>query len=141
VGREGSSLARFDRVAGRLQARARDAPVASALAVLDSVRFPESTQWNVVYEPAARRVHFRTRRHESLKTVSLDAFAPGCDQPVMVLDLASDEAGDVSGRFVPYTEKANGALVEATLAPFLRKLPPGAARRAAELPATTACER
>lgn len=134
-----SSIGRFARVARQLRAPAGGAPVAGALAILDSVRFADFTKWNVVYEPAARRVHFRTRSHPSLKTVALDRFPPGCEAPVQVLDLASDAAGDVTGRFVPYREEANRALVEATLAPFRAKLPPSVARRVAEHPGTLTC--
>jgi choloylglycine hydrolase len=138
-----SSLGRFVRIADALRAPGARAPgaapVAGALGLLDAVRFPDSTQWNVVYEPAARRAHFRTRSHPALKTVSLEAFPPGCGAPVMTFDLASDEAGDVTGRFVPYREAANRALVEGTLAPFRGRLPPGIVGRVAAYPSTTTC--
>lgn len=143
--RPDSSLGRFARVAGQIGAPAGDAPVAAALAVLDSVRLPDRTQWSVVYEPAARRVHFRTRSHPSLKTVALSAFALGCepgsDRPVMTFDLASDAAGDVSAAFRPYRAADNRALVEASLAPLRGALPPGTAARVAEHPGTAVCAR
>lgn len=140
-GGDQSSLGRFARVAQQLRAPAQPgAPVTGALAILDSVRFRSFTKWHVVYEPAARRVHFRTRKHPALKTVSLDRFPPGCGQPVQVLDLASGASGDVTGRFVPYRPETNRALVEATLKPLRAALPPGIARRVAEHPERSTCE-
>lgn len=136
---ETSSLGRFVRIAEQLRAPHPGAPVAGALAILDSVRLGDHTRWHVVYEPAARRVHFRTRSHPELRTVRLDGFPPGCDRPVLMLDLAAGPGGDVTDRFAPYREDANRALVEATLAPLRRALPPGAAQRVAAFPRTTTC--
>lgn len=138
-----SSLGRFATVAGQLRTpprTRRGGPVPAALAILDSVRSPSFTKWNVVYEPAARRVHFRTRNHPALKTVSLDRFAPGCVEPAQVLDLASGATGDVTGQFVPYRPETNRALVEATLTPLRGALPPGIVQRVAEHPASSACD-
>lgn len=146
IGRGGgdqSSLDRFARVARQLRAPARaqpGAPVPGALAILDSVRFRSFTKWHVVYEPAARRVHFRTRKHPTLKTISLDRFPPGCGEPVQVLDLASGATGDVTSQFQPYRPETNRALVEATLKPLRSALPSGIARRVAEHPDSSTCE-
>lgn len=138
--RGGGSLARFARLAGRIRTpvAAGDA-VAGAFAILDAVRFPDSTQWNVVYEQRSRRVHFRTRSRWTVKTVALDAFPPGCAQPAPMLDLLRDGGGDVAGAFVPYTEEANRALVRGTLAPMRRELPAGTVERVATHPRTLAC--
>jgi choloylglycine hydrolase len=54
-------------------------PVAWVFGHLDEVRFPDSTQWQIVYEPRTRGP-LPTRSHRSVKTVALDAFlrnAPG----------------------------------------------------------------
>jgi penicillin V acylase-like amidase (Ntn superfamily) len=134
-----SSLGRFVRLADQLEARSKGDPVAAAFASLDSVRFEDSTQWQIVYELRARRVHFRSRRHPSVKTVALGDFPSACAEPVMMLDLASDHGGDVASAFVPYREEANRALVEATLRSRRAELPAGTARRVAAHPATQVC--
>ena len=113
--------------------------MASAFRVLDSVRFEASTQWQIVYELAERRVHFRSRHHPGVKCVALGAFAPGCGEPVMMLDMASDQEGDAAGAFVPYREERNRSLVEATLRSRRDQLPAGTARRVAAYPATLVC--
>lgn len=133
------SLARFARLAARLRDPPAGDPVQGALALLDSVRFQTSTQWQIVYELGARRVHFRSLRHPGLKTVSLDAFPPSCGEPVMMLDIGSDRAGNVAADFVPYREESNRELVEATLRSRRDELPAGAAQRVAAHPGTLVC--
>ncbi len=135
----GGSLGRFARLAGQLRDRTEGDPVAAAFVVLDSVRFADSTQWQIVYELRARRVHFRSLRHPSVKTVALGAFPPACADPALMLDMASDQAGDVTSAFVPYREEANRALVEATLRSRRAELPAGTSARVAAHPATLVC--
>lgn len=133
------SLARFVRLAGRLRGAPGRTPVAAAFTDLDAVRFTDSTQWQIVYELQARRVHFRSRRHPGVKSVALGAFPPSCRDPVMMLDLATDRAGDVTSAFTPYRDEANRALVEATLRSRRAALPEGTSRRVSDHPGTLAC--
>ncbi len=56
-----------------------------------------------------------------------------------MLDMASDQAGDVASAFVPYREEANRSLVEATLRSRRAKLPAGTSQRVAAYPATLVC--
>jgi penicillin V acylase-like amidase (Ntn superfamily) len=138
-GTSSGSLARFAGLAGRLRGAAASDPVAAAFADLESVRFEGSTQWQIVYELGARRVHFRSRRHPSVKTVALGAFPPTCADPVLMLDLATDRAGDVTSSFLPYREETNRALVEATLRSRRDALPAGTWQRVAAHPGAPAC--
>lgn len=133
------SLSRFARLAGQLRVGSESDAVAAAFAVLDSVRFQDSTQWQIVYELRARRVHFRSLRHPAVKTVALGAFPSTCAEPVLMLDMASNQAGDAASTFVPYREEANRALVEATLRSRSTTLPAGTSRRVADHPATLVC--
>jgi choloylglycine hydrolase len=133
------SLGRFARLAGRLGDTPEGDPVAASFALLDAVRFPQSTQWQIVYELRARRVHFRSLRHPRIKTVALGAFPPACAEPAMMLDMASNQAGDAAPAFVPWREEANRALVEATLRSRRAALPAGTTRGVAAHPATLVC--
>jgi hypothetical protein len=139
AGNASGSLGRFSRLAGQLRVATKGAPVADAFAVLDSVRFEGSTQWQIVYELHGRRVHFRSRRHSSIKSVALGAFPSTCAQPALMLDMASDHAGDVASAFVPYTQEANRVLVEATLRSRRARLPAGTSQRVSAHPATLVC--
>lgn len=138
------SLERFVRLAGRTASpssasTSTSGPVAEAFSILDSVRFPDSTQWQIVYEPRDRRVHFRSRTRPAVKTVTLDAFPPGCAEPAMTLDLRTRASGEVAGAFVPFDEAANLSLVRATSSPLRSRLPPGIAERVAALPRGLTC--
>lgn len=141
VDRGMSSLQRFVRVAQGAAARSDSPGVARAWSLLESVQFDAAhgTQWQIVYEPRERRVHFRSRRHPSVKTVALGALNGACGEPAMTLSLGSDASGEVSGALTPYSEAANLELVRATLAPMLSKLPPGIERRVAAHPGTLSC--
>ncbi len=133
------SLARFARVAGRLRDPSGGDPVAAAFGVLDAVRFERSTQWQIVYDLGARRVHFRSLKHPSIKTVALGAFPTTCREPVMMLDIGSDRAGDVAADFVPYRDAINRSLVDATLRSRRAGLPAGTPQLVAAYPGTLVC--
>jgi choloylglycine hydrolase len=135
------SLARFVRLAVRVASPAvTGSPVEEALGILDAVRFADSTQWQIAYEPKRRRVHFRSRSRPATKFVSLDAFPPDCSGPVMVLDVTTRASGDVAGAFVPYTDEANVALVRATTARLRPRLPRELGRRALAFATGLACQ-
>ncbi|MEW5850192.1 MAG: hypothetical protein AB2A00_15495 [Myxococcota bacterium] len=134
-----SSLGRFNVISQGLKRTALPDPVGQAWSLLDEVRFEDSTQWQVVYEVGPRRVHFRTRTHPNVKTVSLSAFERDCDAPVMMHDLLSDARGDITARFAPYDEKRNLALVTATLKPMKKSLPPGIVSVVGAYPGTLSC--
>jgi hypothetical protein len=134
-----SSLARFNVLALRLKEPTRSDFIDQAWSHLDEVRFAGSTQWQVLYEISVRRVHFRTRTHPTVKTVSLPGFEPGRDAPVLMYDMLSDEQGDITARFVPYKKERNLALVTSTLKPLKKTLPPGIVSRVAGYPETLKC--
>jgi hypothetical protein len=134
-----SSLGRFNRIAQQLTTSPNNATPASAWALLDKVSFDTSTQWQVVYEPSARRVAFRTLKHRSKKSVSLAAFKPGCADPVMMQDMASDAEGDISADFVAYSEDKNRALVQATYGAVRKVLPKGMEQVVVTLPRSQSC--
>jgi choloylglycine hydrolase len=134
-----SSLGRFNLMASRLREPSLPDPLGQGWKLLDEVRSADSTQWQVLYELGKGRVHFRTRSHPAVKTVSLSGFDGDCTTPVLVYDMLSDEQGDVSEQFVPYEEKRNLALVSATLKPIETSLPSGTVSTVASYPGTLKC--
>ncbi|MBD3160481.1 MAG: linear amide C-N hydrolase [Candidatus Eisenbacteria bacterium] len=87
-----------------------DRVVARAFAVLDSVAV-RRTQWRVVYDPGSERIYFRTRSHPQVRFLDAGGFDYACGTPALVLDLAGEEAGEVTDRFVPYTREENLRLI------------------------------
>jgi choloylglycine hydrolase len=134
---EGSgSLARFARAA--TLARKMKAPtVARAFSVLESVR-QSMTQWQIVYEPARRRVHFRLPGDERHTTVELGKLKLACDTPVRVIDIKGTVL-EKRGDWRPYTRKANTRLVRISFKALKFRLPPGAVEGIGAYPERASC--
>jgi len=132
-----SSLDRFVRAASLVASGKPERK--AALAVLDSVRQGSYSKWNIVYDPIALRIAFRTASKPALKEIDLKALATDCKSAVQMLDMATAAKGDVTAKFTAYTFTANKKLVEASLAPVAKTLPKGAAWMVAGYPATARC--
>jgi choloylglycine hydrolase len=107
------SLQRFARAASRAEAfgsRGDRDPVGYAFATLDDVAQGDYTQWSIVYDLRAGRVHWRTRQNRAVRSVALSSFDLSCAAPVKVLDIQTG-SGDVARRFADYTPDANRKLV------------------------------
>ncbi|HUS66216.1 MAG TPA: hypothetical protein VMZ28_16800 [Kofleriaceae bacterium] len=136
----GGSLQRFARAAAEVRAGAAGGdPVAAAFRVLDSVSAGPSSQWNIVYDPVALKVHFRTFANKKIKSLALSSFDPSCASAVRLLDIDADAGGDVTARFADYSDDANRALVEKSLKKIARQLPPGAMDALVKYPAALSC--
>jgi choloylglycine hydrolase len=137
------SLARFARAASLVREHARrpDAGVQEAFDVLASVAAPGYTQWSIVYDLRAMRVHFSTQHVPRRRELELAALDFRCATPVRVLDLAEPVAGDVSGRLVDYTPERNGKLIRASYGSvdFLRDTPPAELEALARHPDASRC--
>lgn len=134
------SLERFVRAAALVAHPSGKPERKKALAVLDSVRNGAYTKWNIVYDPLARRISFRTRSRPALKEIDLAALAADCKAGARMLDMATAAKGDVTAKFASYTFAANKKLVETSLAPIASSLPRGAAWLVASYPATARCK-
>jgi hypothetical protein len=141
AGRSVKSLDRYVRAAFACQSldASRGAEVAAALPLLASVAVGKRTQWNIVYEPAARRVHFKTRTSPTLKHLDLDALTIDCAAPVRALDIDHTVAGDAAGALVPLTRAQNLALVEKSMRETRRPVPREAAAMLAAYPESFTC--
>jgi penicillin V acylase-like amidase (Ntn superfamily) len=135
----GGSLDRFVR-AGRLaeQRAGASSQVIAAFTVLDSVRGSDS-QWNIVYDPVALKVHFRTLTNKKIKSLDFGSFDKSCASAVKLLDIDADLEGDVTARFVPYNDEANRKLIERSVRDIAGKLPKGAVDQVVKYPSMLAC--
>ncbi|MBD3235209.1 MAG: linear amide C-N hydrolase [Candidatus Eisenbacteria bacterium] len=144
----GWSLKRFV-LAGRAL-RNRDAldaedAVAQAFEILEDVSWEGQggTQWRIVYEPDARRIHFRTLSHPAIKHLDLRNLDYVCGTPVRVLDLAQPEGGDASDAWEDYFREANLELIRTAYrkTEFLGEISDEAIRWMARYPETMPCAR
>ena len=137
------SLRRFlavaDGIAG-FDAPDADRAVARAFEILETVAV-KRTQWRVVYDPENRRIHFRTRSHPQPRFVDAGAFDYACAAPSLILDLAGEESGDLTDRFVPYTREENLRVLRLACAgtDFLAGTPEEALAILAAYPETMPC--
>jgi hypothetical protein len=96
-----------------------------------------------VYEVDRLRVHFRTREHPAVKTLSLDSLDFACSPRILGMDIQQHEGGDVRARLKPYTARENLALLRTTYAQtgMLKLTPPREIERIAALPDNSPCLR
>ena len=140
-----NSLARFVHAAKRVTAfdgQKGDA-VAYAFETLDQVAQGAYTQWSIVYEIDRLRVHFRTRDHRPVRSLSFEDLSFECGKPVRVLSLDAKVEGDVAQKLVPYTRQINEDLVRASVSktPFLATTPADEIERWATYPESAVCRR
>jgi hypothetical protein len=67
----------------------------------------ESNRWGIIYDVRSLRMHFRTNLAPTPRFVDFGAFDFSPRTPPLILDINEDLAGDVSSRFVPYTQARN----------------------------------
>ena len=129
------SLSRFHRAAVTTQS---DASVDQAWAGLESVQW-DRTQWQIVYEPKAGRIQFRTRGHREIRSISLNAEPSSCEQPVQVLSMQAPLSGDVTNQFSDYDIAANERLVQTGVQQLNGTLPQGVMDAVAHFPSQLVC--
>ena len=139
------SLERFARAAERVTAfdgQKGDA-VAYAFETLDQAAQGNYTQWSIVYEIDRARIHFRTRSHRPVRTLSLAGLDFACGKPVRVLSLDAKVQGDLARHLVPYTRQINEDLVRASASKtsFLASTPDAELERWAAYPEAAVCRR
>ena len=78
-------------------------PVGFAFSILDAVKTPDYTQWQIVYDLASREIHFRTAVNQRLRRIRLAAFNFSCTEPVLGFPIDSkDDVFDHSRQFFGY---------------------------------------
>jgi choloylglycine hydrolase len=143
-----SSLGRFAWAADRLRRyEAQDPERAIEFAFRTLAEIAQDagragTQWTVVYDIAARRIHFHTRGRAQVRTIELGELNFACGRPVTALNLATAAAGDATPAFVEYTREMNRKLIGDACreTPFLKCVPPVLVEMMAAYPETATCE-
>ncbi len=134
------SLARFVRAASLANKAGKAPTVKQAFAALESVAQGEYTRWQIVYESAAGKVHFRVPGREA-RTVNVKALDFACSAPVKVMDLHGSVLG-LGPKMVPYQRAHNEELVKKSFANLGLKLPAIILKQLAWYPeAATSCAR
>ena len=142
------SLFRFVKVAEMLEAykpQSSPSAVDYSLKILSNVKTPVGakmlgepiyTQWSIVYDIKNLKVYFRTRGNEQIRYFALSSFDFSCKTPIKILDIQADLSGDVSKKFIDYTQQINRKLLGNT--PLLN-LPEDVLDKLSKYPETTIC--
>lgn len=108
------SLARFARAAIAAEG-SKAASADEAFSLLDTVKSGKETQWQLVYEPSAGRVHFRTQRSPKVRTLTFDKLDRGCVEGSSALELDAEGEGMVNKALHALPREQNEALVRSSL--------------------------
>ncbi len=135
------SLERFARASEDVAKPSKGDLVKAAFGVLDDVSQGPRSVWNIVYDPVHLKVWFRTHDDERIKSFDFGKFDRSCGSAVRLLDLHADAAGDVTQKFVDYSEEANRKLIEETARPLAGHIPPGAIEALIKYPSQLECTR
>jgi choloylglycine hydrolase len=131
-----------------------------AFSVLDAVKTPDYTQWQIVYDLASREIHFRTAENQVLRRIRLAAFNFSCTEPVLGLSINSEGGDnlsnffkklidvfdysrkpiDVTDKFSQLTDKQNAQMVNRGAYPILSSIPEGVVKKFKSYPASIHCE-
>ena len=140
------SLQRFARAASavnRFRENRSDTPVGTAFAVLADVAQTgrSQTQWSIVYDLTARRVHFKTSSSPDVRTVDLSTLELTCISPTLMLDLDAAPLGEVTADLRPYDPVVGLEVLEASFSgtDFLEELPKETVEEVAAYPEGLVC--
>ena len=78
----------------------------------NGVAFTSTTRWSIVYDQRNMHIYFRTHGNPKIRVIRLASFDFSCQTPVQILDITADLLGDVSAKFVNYTQQDNRNLIE-----------------------------
>jgi penicillin V acylase-like amidase (Ntn superfamily) len=111
-----SSLRRYNTAVTTIEDAAEltthEAQLNFAFGALQRVAQQQSTQWSLVYEPQERRITFTTSAAPQRRWIDLDDLQFEPDSMVQILDMNSDDEGDVVPHLQPYTKAANQRIVD-----------------------------
>lgn len=141
-----SSFDRFTRAADKSKtfadkSKSEEEAVKYAFDILKNVEQKGYTQWSIVYDQQRGKIHFRSLKSQSIKTVDTKTFDYACGSSVKTFDVNSNESGDVTARFADYKREANRDLLERSFngTPFLKNVPAIAKDVLANYPENFAC--
>ena len=144
--RSTNSLDRFARAATRTKefdqkSLSENEAVEYAFDTLANAAQPGYTQWSIVYDQKRMKIHFRTKDQTAIKTIDTHFFDYGCSSPVMIYDMNTPDADDISPMFKAYTRAANRSLVERSFSgtDFLAKTSMKVKDQVAEFPERFTC--
>ena len=142
--RTGDSLGRFVIAASTAKAVQTNGQVLTADSAFDVLKRVESsgTQWQIVYDQINRKVSFKTKSKQTVKTFDASLNSPlmqgSCkDSSVMVLPMVQATGGDKTAQFRAYNSEENASTIRRHL---FGQVPARVIAAAVNYPSTVICE-
>jgi len=66
-----------------------------------------NNKWSIVYDISNLKMHFRTNRGLDIKYLDFKSFDFSCNTPIKLFDINSDISGDITNKFMNYSEELN----------------------------------
>ena len=104
---------RFGKAVEMLEKYTFEDPVEYMFSILQNVS-QNSTMWSLVFDAKNRRLYYKTAFNREIRYVSLGDFDLSCNSGAYMLDMNGLGTGNMSGKFVPYTEELNSQLIRNT---------------------------
>ncbi|HSU29408.1 MAG TPA: linear amide C-N hydrolase [Chitinophagaceae bacterium] len=115
-----NSLDRFARackMVNRFTQTETDVPIVDyAFGILDKVAQGSYTRWSIVYDLAHKKIHFKTNRFPSVKSLSFSSFDLGCTAKAKAMDMNLAGSGDISQYLPVFSSDLNQKIVEKAFA-------------------------
>jgi choloylglycine hydrolase len=105
-------------------------------------RWTSRTQWSVVYDVNNVQIYFRTFANKEIRSINLNEIDFSCATPAKALDVNANLSGDVTDKFVAYTQQLNRDLIANAFnkTTYLPRLPDEVLDAIAQYPDTFVCK-
>lgn len=80
--------------------------------ILNNVAQGGFTKWSIVYDITNRKVYFKTSSHQQQKSFSLSNFNYSCSSRPLSYNMAQNDKGDISRKFVAFANEQNKKMLK-----------------------------
>lgn len=112
----GNSLQRFAKACSMVQKfteqKVTKAIVPYAFDILNNVAQPGFTQWSIVYDLKNKKIHFKTRDFQEIKSVAFAGFDFSCSATPQALNMNQLLKGEVNENFIAFNNDLNRKILE-----------------------------
>lgn len=107
IPQEYESLMNFIRVSSLIQNYTNDISILDySFKILQSAS-TNDTQWSIAYDISNSMIYFRTRQYNKIKKIDLNKFSFSCNSSSLLIDVNTNEDGEINDRFVNYDSNIN----------------------------------
>ena len=101
------------------------------------------TQLSMVFDLRNLRIYFRTFKNKNIRNITVSSLNFSCKTPVQVLDVHEDLSGDVTSKFIDYTQQMHRDFIGKAFKNhvFLRNVPEKELDVISRYPESTICEK